>query len=167
MENENGNFNQVLLDREQFKTISTAISKECDLEEHNKKLKPQYKCRHTDIEDEKEINGELFLGMSSVSCEVDEIPSVGRAGALKEINQSNFMENKELTFGEKAVGLTFNPAGNSLVQEVKESYAKIIDTLHAIRTGTESAEVKRLMSVAITEAQTAQMWAVKGITWQD
>lgn len=74
---------------------------------------------------------------------------------------------RELTYGEKAVGLTFNPGGSAIVQEVKEAYAKIIDTLHAIRTGTESAEIKRLMSIAITEAQTAQMWAVKGITWQD
>ena len=30
-----------------------------------------------------------------------------------------------------------------------------------------SGEVKRLCSVAITEAQGAQMWAVKAITWKD
>jgi hypothetical protein len=28
-------------------------------------------------------------------------------------------------------------------------------------------EKSRLLSVAITEAQTAQMWAVKGLTWKD
>ena len=39
----------------------------------------------------------------------------------------------ELTFGEKAVGLTFNPSNNEDVQELKELYAKIIDKLNAIR----------------------------------
>jgi hypothetical protein len=29
------------------------------------------------------------------------------------------------------------------------------------------SERSRLASVAITEAQTAQMWAVKAITWKD
>lgn len=76
------------------------------------------------------------------------------------------MDARELTYGEKAVGLTFNPGGNALVQEAKEAYAKIIDNLDAIRTGTENGEVKRLCSIAITEAQTAQMWAVKAITYQ-
>lgn len=72
---------------------------------------------------------------------------------------------REMTYGEKAVGLTFNPSGNALVQEVKEAYAKIIDICNNIRTGTEDNEVKRLMSIAITEAQGAQMWAVKAVTW--
>jgi hypothetical protein len=49
-------------------------------------------------------------------------------------------EGRELSYGEKAVGLGFNPGANP--------------------------EVKRMASVAITELQTAQMWAVKAITWQ-
>lgn len=77
------------------------------------------------------------------------------------------MVDRELTFGEKAVGITFNPGGDSMVHSIKLAYAGVIDTLHNIRTGTESQEVKRLCSVAITEAQTAQMWAVKAITWKD
>ncbi|WP_445438673.1 Acb2/Tad1 domain-containing protein [Dyadobacter fermentans] len=36
-----------------------------------------------------------------------------------------------------------------------------------LRSTTESAEVRRLASVAITELQTAQMWAVKALTWRD
>jgi len=31
----------------------------------------------------------------------------------------------------------------------------------------QSGEHKRLASVAITEAQAAQMWAVKALTWKD
>ncbi len=75
------------------------------------------------------------------------------------------MENRELTFGEKAVGLTFNPSGNEHVLLVKEKFAKTIDTLNDYRNATEDAETKRMLSVAITEAQTAQMWAVKAVTW--
>ena len=70
------------------------------------------------------------------------------------------------TFVEKAVGLSFNPSGDPTVNHLKTLYAEIIDVLHALR-GPASAEVKRLASVAITEAQTAQMWAVKAATWKD
>ncbi len=72
---------------------------------------------------------------------------------------------RELTYGEKAVGLTFNPSNDINVQKVKELYAQIIDLCNDIR-GQEKSEKSRLLSVAITEAQTAQMWAVKGITYQ-
>lgn len=71
------------------------------------------------------------------------------------------------TYGEKAVGLTFNPSGDKDVQEVKELYAKIIDKCNEMREAAGKGEKGRLLSVAITEAQTAQMWAVKGITWKE
>ena len=73
----------------------------------------------------------------------------------------------ELTYGQKAVGLTFNPSNDPKVDSMKREFAIIIDTLNDLRNSTESGEVKRLASVAITEAQTTQMWAVKAITWQD
>jgi len=75
-------------------------------------------------------------------------------------------EEKELSFGGKAVGLSFNPGGDQDVNEIKALYAKIIDELNNLR-GTERNERARLLSIAITEAQTAQMWAVKAITWKD
>lgn len=71
-----------------------------------------------------------------------------------------------LTFGEKAVGLTFNPSGDEKVNKVKELYAEIIDLCSELR-GDERNEKARLLSVAITEAQGAQMWAVKAVTWKD
>ena len=75
-------------------------------------------------------------------------------------------DTREMTYGEKAVGLTFNPSGDVKVQEVKEAYAKVVDLLAELRTEAGQGEKGRLLSVAITEAQTAQMWAVKGITYQ-
>lgn len=75
-------------------------------------------------------------------------------------------EQKELSFGEKAVGITFNPSNNEAVEIVKRQFADVIDNLNTKRDATNNPEVKRMLSVAITEAQTAQMWAVKAITWQ-
>lgn len=70
------------------------------------------------------------------------------------------------TFGQKAVGLSFNPSGENLVDVFKEKFASIIDDLNDLRVGRDDPEVKRMLSVAITEAQTAQMWAVKAVTWK-
>ncbi len=79
-------------------------------------------------------------------------------------------EAREQTFGERAVGLTFNPSGSGDVFELKAAYAKIIDHLTDFRKGYiargDNPEMVRLCSIAITEAQTAQMWAVKAVTWR-
>ncbi len=75
-------------------------------------------------------------------------------------------ETKELTFGQKAVGITFNPGGHPLVNAIKEKAGEYIDLLNEARDATNNGEVKRMISVAITEAQSSQMWAVKGVTWQ-
>lgn len=72
---------------------------------------------------------------------------------------------RDLTYGEKAVGVTFNPGGSPAVDALKTEYAYIIDKLVAIRDGSDDPEQKRLASIAITEAQGAQMWAVKAVTW--
>jgi len=77
----------------------------------------------------------------------------------------NNATERELTFGEKAVGLAFNPSGDSTVRRLKELYAQIIDVCNDARTEAGPGEKGRLLSVAITEAQGAQMWAVKGVTF--
>lgn len=74
---------------------------------------------------------------------------------------------KTLTFGQKAVGISFNPGGDPGVSYCKQFYADIIDQMNNLRDVSTSPEQKRLCSIAITEAQTAQMWAVKAITWKD
>lgn len=72
----------------------------------------------------------------------------------------------EMTYGEKAVGLSFNPTGDDAVDEAKRTCAKLIDQMDYLRSNSTDSEVKRMASVAITEIQTAQMWAVKAITWK-
>lgn len=74
-------------------------------------------------------------------------------------------QERSLTFGERAVGLTFNPSGSEDVRRLKELYAEVIDALNTGRARAPDEAAKRLYSVAITEAQGAQMWAVKAVTW--
>lgn len=73
----------------------------------------------------------------------------------------------ELTFGQKAVGLRFKPSQDSAVDIFKQRFADAIGQLHELRNSSDSSEVRRLASVGITELQTAQMWAVKALTWAD
>jgi len=71
-----------------------------------------------------------------------------------------------LTFGQKACGVSFNPGNNPNVDAIKSKYAEIVDLLDTHRDISTNPEVKRMLSIAITEMQTSQMWAVKAITWQ-
>lgn len=80
-------------------------------------------------------------------------------------------DERQMTFGERAVGLTFNPSGDPVVNELKAAAAKFIDICSAQREKANEkegrgGEIARMYSVAITEAQTAQMWAVKAATWR-
>lgn len=79
---------------------------------------------------------------------------------------SEITQEKQLTFGQKAVGITFNPGGHALVNEIKEKAAAYIDLLNEARNATNDGEIKRMLSIAITEAQTSQMWGVKAVTWK-
>jgi hypothetical protein len=71
-----------------------------------------------------------------------------------------------LSFGARAVGIQFNPSGSDEVNDLKIAAANFIDLCHQAREEATDPEVKRMYSVAITEAQTAQMWAVKAATWR-
>jgi hypothetical protein len=76
-------------------------------------------------------------------------------------------ETRELTYGEKAVGLTFNPSNDDAVTACKAAFAIVINQMNDLRKSPSSnPEIARMCSIAITEAQTAQMWAVKAITWK-
>lgn len=88
----------------------------------------------------------------------------------KQMTTETQQPQRELTFGEKAVGITFNPGKNEQVEAIKRTFANAIDQLQAIRNPSDGSmqksEVSRMLSIAITELQSAQMWAVKGVTWQ-
>ena len=100
-------------------------------------------------------NGDVQLYCTTTRCL--EIQDVGEEGV-----------RRDLSYGERAVGLRFNPSADDRVDRIKSLYAQIIDEMDALRSlPTSSQEQRRLASVAITEAQTSQMWAVKAVTWKD
>ena len=52
------------------------------------------------------------------------------------------------------------------VRAAKEAFDNTIQYLKALRDSHHDAEIQRMFSVAITNAETAYMWAVKAITWR-
>lgn len=54
-------------------------------------------------------------------------------------------QQREMTFGEKAVGLTFNPSNNVEVQEIKEQCAKLIDFLAQFREAADTSNEQKCM----------------------
>ena len=86
------------------------------------------------------------------------------------------VENSERpqTFGEKAVGITFNPSGSDEVHEAKMLAAKQIDLLEKVHnkvTDDGKAMSSWVRNVLRTQAfnllVSAQMALVKYITWKD
>ncbi len=77
------------------------------------------------------------------------------------------MSQDNPTFGEKACGVSFNPSKDAKVDAIKGAFADIVDYLNDLRNeeGDTDPEVRRMLSIAITESHTAQMWAVKAVTW--
>lgn len=70
----------------------------------------------------------------------------------------------ELTYGQKAVGLTFNPSGDLKVRHLKEIFAEAIDTLAThLAEGYLADEIRK---EAVMRAIDAQMWAVKTVTFK-
>ena len=87
------------------------------------------------------------------------------------------MENnteRELSFGEKAVGLTFNPSGDEKVNKAKRLMADALDLLKEVEnektvngnvTPTWNSNVFK--TNAFNKIVDAQMALVKYITWKD
>lgn len=74
--------------------------------------------------------------------------------------------DRELSFGEKLVGLSFNPSGDPLVYRTKVLYAQIIDAMKVILDTSEDATQATIANEAISQALSAQMMAVKALTWK-
>lgn len=78
------------------------------------------------------------------------------------------MENTDQTFGQRAVGLSFNPSGLDAVGKAKQTCADAIDQMNDLRSDPATSQgVKRHASTAITMLEDAQMRMVKALTWRD
>jgi len=76
-----------------------------------------------------------------------------------------------LTAGGKAVGMDFNPSGDEMVNELKRNFANAFDIVEGscpADDGTmKTARKRKLRDAALHEIISAQMWAVKVITYKD
>lgn len=82
-------------------------------------------------------------------------------------NGGTTQTQRELTFGEKRVGITFNPGNNPAVDHVKSAAAQLIDICKSGMDAANSegnSEAARCFAQACTVFEDAAMWAVKGIT---
>lgn len=71
----------------------------------------------------------------------------------------------ELTFGEKLVGLDFNPSGNPEVSEAKRACAKLADMIYDKHKGQEASDLyDQIYHHTIGEILNAQMNVVKLLT---
>lgn len=70
-----------------------------------------------------------------------------------------------LTEGEYRVGVNFNPSNNPAVDDIKIRAAGLIDTLDAIAKDRAHPGA-RCAAIAMTEIESAAMWAVKAVTKQ-
>jgi len=73
-----------------------------------------------------------------------------------------------MTLGTDRVRLSFNPGGDSVVDQVKQKTAELIDLVHEMPdvdpAGQMTSETKRLKALAMTAYEEAAMWAVKAAT---
>lgn len=72
---------------------------------------------------------------------------------------------RALTEGEYRVGVNFNPSANPAVDHIKAAAAQLIDVLAPIASDREHPGA-RCAAVAMTEIESAAMWAVKAVTKQ-
>jgi hypothetical protein len=72
---------------------------------------------------------------------------------------------RQLTFGEKLVGLTFNPSNDDKVSKAKRLCADLADLLYEDGRNSETSELKNILEKqAYGEILNAQMNVVKVLT---
>jgi hypothetical protein len=72
-----------------------------------------------------------------------------------------------MTIGEDRVRTKFNPSANSVVDQIKQKTAELIDLCEEMKQtppATASSEFIRLIALAQTHYEDAAMWAVKAAT---
>lgn len=96
-------------------------------------------------------------------------PNLANAGGSE--NKSSTTTNHDAptgpgpTFGEKAVGIKFNPSEKQEVSQIKRLCAATIDELYQQSLKTTDGEEIAMFKLAIRKIQEGQMWGVKAATW--
>lgn len=86
------------------------------------------------------------------------------SGASWKTPTENRMVIDSQSIGVKRVGVTFNPSGDDRVDSIKVKAAMLINEINDLSLESENGEAKRCFAVAMTDIESAAMWAVKGIT---
>lgn len=71
----------------------------------------------------------------------------------------------ELTYGQKLVGLNFNPSNDPTVQDLKEKAAAFLDAIHDVPSEQINVTKQTFLKKAVEDIISAQMFAVKAATW--
>jgi hypothetical protein len=120
----------------------------------------------------------LVAQVKSATIQVIELPNKETKNPIARISATNIMESndtqRELTFGEKAVGLTFNPSGDEKVNRAKRLMADALDLLKEVEAektdggkAMSSWEANVFRTNAFNKTVDAQMALVKYITWNN
>lgn len=70
----------------------------------------------------------------------------------------------EKTLGEARVRTDFNVSGSSVVDEIKQKSAELINLVNSLPVESGPFEKSRLIALASTAYEEAAMWAVKAAT---
>lgn len=92
-----------------------------------------------------------------MTTEIFKMEGVIQNGTMATIAQQT------LTLGEQRCHITFNPSSDDKIGLFKRMMADAIDFCNNEAVLTSDSEAKRCFSIAMTELETAQMYAVKGI----
>lgn len=79
--------------------------------------------------------------------------------------QPGEIAGNQMSFGEKACGVSFNPSNDPQVDKIKQKSAELVDLINDLRSGV-TGEAARYYSKAISHIEDGQMNAVKARTWQ-
>lgn len=89
----------------------------------------------------------------------------GQPTEIKEPQGDTNAPQRQLTFGEKLVGLNFNPSNDDKVSKAKKLCADLADLLYEDQKNSETSELKKiLLPATYTEILNAQMNVVKVLT---
>lgn len=84
---------------------------------------------------------------------------------VEAVEYQGYNMSRQFTLGQYRVGTSFNPSANPVVDEIKQKAADLIDAIDRIQITSDPPDaVARLKAVAMTEVESAAMWAVKAAT---
>jgi hypothetical protein len=119
-----------------------------------------------------QAEGEAMAELNAQSeCKQEPQPDWSAIGEIRpeapDTELKEAMTPPKLTLGERLVGITFNPSGDSEVNKIKELFANITDTMLNAMEGKEMSLLHRtLIDHAICEILNAQMNVVKVLTFK-